>query len=323
MPQFNTVRCCSPSVFSHQLQNLSLELDSTKNLDVEKVREWINNNWVYLQNGHSVYSLFQFRVALWGASILNKELLKVENTLMHCLTPESYFQILPKDILSSVVCRLDNKSNAILLKSSLNPETTQKIKIAFIEALNRGISPVELGMNDVELKGLLKEYKDDVTCLSLRISSIDLAVQLRSFPHLNSVGFRHTLLEFYAIDVQLNFPNISNIRRLDLTGNQIKDEGAKLVAQAEPLANLESLDLTANFIGSEGMRALANSPVLARLTSLNMTGNKCDAEGAQALIHSNLSKRLRSLDLSHNPIEVEQVEPLRAALAEAGIELNH
>ena len=89
---------------------------------------------------------------------------------------------------------------------------------------------------------------------------------------------------------------LSNLTSLSLWDNDIGAEGARALGT---LSNLTSLDLNLNDIGSEGLRALAN---LSNLTSLQLAGNKIGAEGARAL--ANLSN-LTSLQLAGNKIGAE------------------
>jgi internalin A len=87
--------------------------------------------------------------------------------------------------------------------------------------------------------------------------------------------------------------NLTNLASLDLSLNQIGDHGARALAN---LANLANLDLSHNQIGDDGARALAN---LANLASLDLRHNQIGDDGARAL--SSLAS-LSSLDLSLNQI---------------------
>jgi internalin A len=64
---------------------------------------------------------------------------------------------------------------------------------------------------------------------------------------------------------------------LDLRSNKIGNNNAQALS---PLVNLASLDLGWNEIGADGARALSS---LVNLTSLDLAGNAIGADGAQAL----------------------------------------
>jgi hypothetical protein len=59
---------------------------------------------------------------------------------------------------------------------------------------------------------------------------------------------------------------------LDLTGNQVGDRGAEILAAAD-FARLRWLSMERNGIGIEGFRALRHSKRLGRLKTLRYAGN--------------------------------------------------
>lgn len=66
----------------------------------------------------------------------------------------------------------------------------------------------------------------------------------------------------------LHSPHLQNLVDLDLWGNPLGDEGAKIVADAR-LTNLRSLMMTHTGVGAEGVVALANAEFFPRLESLH------------------------------------------------------
>jgi internalin A len=111
---------------------------------------------------------------------------------------------------------------------------------------------------------------------------------------------------------------LTNILSLDLSCNDIGDEGAARLAtltqlkslslkysnisstgatHLASLVNLEQLDLQSNYIGDDGVRSLKP---LTRLTNLNLWGNRLSAKGAECLAQF---RELTSLILSYNKIE--------------------
>jgi internalin A len=111
---------------------------------------------------------------------------------------------------------------------------------------------------------------------------------------------------------------LTNILSLDLSCNNIGDEGATSLATLTQLkslslkhsnissagathlanlVNLELLDLQSNYIGDDGIKSL--SP-LTRLAKLNLWGNRLSAKGAEYLAQF---RELTRLVLSYNKIE--------------------
>ena len=68
------------------------------------------------------------------------------------------------------------------------------------------------------------------------------------------------------------WPRLANLRDLDLSRNEIGDEGAVALAESPHLTNLRRLSLTGNRITESGKRTLAGSP-LYRHTALDLRDN--------------------------------------------------
>ena len=80
---------------------------------------------------------------------------------------------------------------------------------------------------------------------------------------------RHLRCSSFKIDVTLLLkiiPTLASLTFLDLSCNQIRDEGVKALAASPHLSSLTSLDLSCNQIRDEGVKALAVSPHLSSLT---------------------------------------------------------
>lgn len=87
-------------------------------------------------------------------------------------------------------------------------------------------------------------------------------------------------------------------KSLALTGNEISDQGAKLLAQSPVLEAVEALYLSRTQIGDEGVAALARSPHLGKLDTLALgTLEELTDQGAQALIDSKGLPLLRRLEV--------------------------
>jgi hypothetical protein len=77
-------------------------------------------------------------------------------------------------------------------------------------------------------------------------------------------------------------PRLSSLRELNLTGNELSDDGAARLAEAECFRNLRHLELSHNRITSAGGEALARSRALT-LLHLGLEGNEIGEEAAQLL----------------------------------------
>ena len=109
-------------------------------------------------------------------------------------------------------------------------------------------------------------------------------------------------------------PSFQHITKLDLSNNELGDEGAKTLASSPHLKNLTTLQLWDNQIGAQGAQALAHAAHLQRLTRLDLSLNEIGAQGAQALARSTPLKNLTGLDLSVNTIGDEGAQALARSL---------
>ena len=122
--------------------------------------------------------------------------------------------------------------------------------------------------------------------------------------------------------------NNCKLNSLDLSGNNITNEGVKHLAEALTNNNckLNSLDLSGNNITDEGVKHLAEALTNnnCKLNSLTLSGNTITDEGvkhlAEALTHNNC--KLNSLNLARNNITAEGVKHLAEALTNNNCKLN-
>jgi len=66
---------------------------------------------------------------------------------------------------------------------------------------------------------------------------------------------------------------LSSLKRLNLGGNRIGDEGAKLLAESPIFSKLQWRELGGNDLGPEGIRAICRSTTLKKLKTLNVYRN--------------------------------------------------
>jgi Leucine-rich repeat (LRR) protein len=95
---------------------------------------------------------------------------------------------------------------------------------------------------------------------------------------------------------------LPNLRRLDLSRNDLGDGEIAVLAHRKFLSNLTHLDLESNHVGNLGARALADSTHAGNLEVLSLAGNHVGDAGAMALLRSGNLPRLGLLDLRANRI---------------------
>jgi uncharacterized protein (TIGR02996 family) len=163
----------------------------------------------------------------------------------------------------------------------------------------------------------------------LGAAAVERLVQAARFPRLYRLGLssnrlwsyqrdhlpeRTALLSVPVLDLRNNgltaeglrvlLRGQGGVRELDLSRNDLRDEGAGLLARAEGLSGLRVLKLAANHIGDDGLRELADSRTLHRLAVLDVSNNPVGDAGVRAVVESRHLTALRqfvypSLGLSY------------------------
>ncbi len=77
-------------------------------------------------------------------------------------------------------------------------------------------------------------------------------------------------------------PSMANLTFLRTAGNKIDEDGARVIANST-LPRLRELDLSRNQLGNEGARILLEAPWLDQLTRLDLRGNEIGVRAAAAL----------------------------------------
>jgi len=121
---------------------------------------------------------------------------------------------------------------------------------------------------------------------------------------------RLTRLAPNLLPALLSAPELSFLTALNLSGNDLGDEGAEQLASSPALAHVTALDLNNTRIGDKGVAHLAASPHLAHLRTLSLQGNRLRNDGAQALVSSPHLGRLTSLALWGNAVGQEMRDAL-------------
>jgi uncharacterized protein (TIGR02996 family) len=136
-------------------------------------------------------------------------------------------------------------------------------------------------------------------------------------------------------------PEVRSLRSLNLWGCSLPPETGAVIGDATFRSNLEALDLSLNDLGDEGVRQLVAAglwpklrsltlghndltdgaiphllPLVPQLTDLDLSGSSISDSGAMALVEQLDPDRLTSLWLSYTPLNSETVETLCARFGE-------
>ena len=131
-------------------------------------------------------------------------------------------------------------------------------------------------------------------------------ISLTYFPKLKHDAICRGLVQIIAL---------GQIKKLDLKDCTLKDEGLSILHKALATSSLTEIDLTNNEIGDEGVKLLAD--ILRRnpnITTLNLSLNNIGDEGLSTLAEVLATNSpLQNLNLSFN--EITEVEALTPAIA--------
>jgi uncharacterized protein (TIGR02996 family) len=86
------------------------------------------------------------------------------------------------------------------------------------------------------------------------------------------------------IGMLANCPRLSRLTDLDLSLNNLGDEGVQVLIESPYLTRLTDLDLSSNNITETGIRSLSVWPVHEQLRYLYLAGNRIGDEGARGLL---------------------------------------
>jgi len=89
-----------------------------------------------------------------------------------------------------------------------------------------------------------------------------------------------------------------NLRKIDVSSNNITNEGIEFIAENNRIINLEILDLRNNIIGTKGFVELIKSPRFSNLLDLRVDMNKID-DAKQITYNCQLDK-LRKFSVRDN-----------------------
>lgn len=105
---------------------------------------------------------------------------------------------------------------------------------------------------------------------------------------------------------------VGQLQELALYGNRLRDQGVRQLAHG-PLHSLKHLDLSANEVKDEGARALAQHTTLHALNSLDLRRNQISDVGVEVLAGSARMSALRALYMEDNPFTTRGEQALASS----------
>ncbi len=152
-------------------------------------------------------------------------------------------------------------------------------------------------------------------------------------PALKTLSLRNNRLWPEAVAALAETRVAAQLRRLDLSGNPVGDEGVSTIARHPAFAGLAELIVRSDElpyserIHALGAAAVAGSWTLASLTVLNFEAHDLGDAGLISLAGSSNSDRLLELDLSYNDIGLTGPESIEALVTSRHLRhlrrLNH
>jgi hypothetical protein len=107
----------------------------------------------------------------------------------------------------------------------------------------------------------------------------------------------------------------------DYRGDTTPDDLARTLS-GEAFPRLDHLGLRNAQYTDQWVRVLADAPVVGRVRSLDLSMGTLTDEGAQVLLDAPVFRELGRLDLEHHYMSEEMEARVRAAFAEAGVEVR-
>ncbi|MBY0457751.1 MAG: TIGR02996 domain-containing protein, partial [Gemmataceae bacterium] len=143
-------------------------------------------------------------------------------------------------------------------------------------------------------------------------------VRIPEFRHVPGLSVQQaSTLGSSALAQFFESPNLSGLRRIELTGANIGVAGAQALADNPASGRLRRFTLSRNKLVDRAVVALAAARHLTNLDVLNLSCNEVGDAGADALAASSALPTLRELDLTKNPrLTARGKQALRDALGD-------
>ena len=121
-----------------------------------------------------------------------------------------------------------------------------------------------------------------------------------SFPDLTELDLSSNNLGDEGAEVVASSTNLPALTVLNLSLNQIGNSGTRAIATSQNFKSLRNLDLSHNLINDEGVSSIASSSQLTLLVNLDLKGNSIHDSGMFAIVKSECFNNLENLILSDN-----------------------
>lgn len=165
--------------------------------------------------------------------------------------------------------------------------------------------------------------KHPVRSASFRVAPNDLS-KLAACPYLSrlsGISIGSHWIDYGELESLLDSHHFPRLSKLVMLGSHLTDAEARLIAAAPVLDRLQVLDISRNDIRNDGVAAIAGSRILAELTALLLNTNTIRLLGARALAESAHLQQLRYVDLRNNPIPQRGIDIVRARFGRQACEV--
>lgn len=155
--------------------------------------------------------------------------------------------------------------------------------------------------------------------------AIELLAYARNLGKLKSLNLSANELSAPCLEPlsRANRSPFPRLKRLQLSRNQLGDEGVRTLGYTPWLHPVRRLNLSENEITSAGAAMLAGSPFVEHVRWLQLDLNQIDDEGAERLANSPYLKNLKRLDLRYNRLTEIGIQTLASQLPGVELYLGH
>ena len=141
---------------------------------------------------------------------------------------------------------------------------------------------------------------------------VDKVAKCPHLARLNGLSLGPTRMYPPVLEELLNSEYSPRLSRLILIQNTLSDSHSTALAGADRLSQLVELNLTGNDIRNDGVETLVNSATFLHLESLHFNKNSIRLLGARAIAESPYLQQLQYLDVRNNPIPRRGIDLIRA-----------
>lgn len=165
------------------------------------------------------------------------------------------------------------------------------------------------------IRGGNAEYEENKPSMEEKTVQLDAMIGSELKENGSSLKLSGKYFSTDEVTILTNSNQVKELKILDLSDNQIGDDGLKILFEAENLSGLEELYLGINYITGKGIVAIAKSATLAlkNLKILSVSDNKLTDAPLAELARSGNFERLESLDIGWGGVGNETAKALGEA----------